>query len=217
MTSFTKGGVHMSRVKRKEDIFYQLFREYGEKVKAASELYLRVFLEFPDSKTLISGLKDHENICDEQAKKIFIEMGNSFITPFDREDIGALTKRIDDVVDYMEAAASRLDLFAVEKMRPEAQRLAEITVHAADELAKVLDRLPNYKKDTKVMELALGVDIIEDEGDVVYKTALADLFRENVPTLEIMKWSRILDRMELALNACEHACDIIQGVVMKNA
>lgn len=207
----------MSRVKRKEDVFYRLFREYAEKIVTASELYMRIFREYPTSKALISGMKDYENICDEQAKKIFIELGNSFITPFDREDIGALVKRMDDVVDYMEAAASRLDLFAVERMRPEAVKLAEITVQAVAELHKIMDRMSNFKKDSSVMELALGVDVIEDEGDAVYKTALADLFREDVPTLEIMKWSRVLDRMELALDACEHACDIVQGVVMKNA
>lgn len=207
----------MSRVKRREDVFYRLFREYGEKVATASETYLRIFEEFPESKTIISTMKDYENICDDQAKKIFIELGNSFITPFDREDISALTKRIDDIVDYMEAAASRMDLFAIEEMRPEAVQLAQITVRAVGELVKILDRLSDFKRDKSVMELALGVDVIEDEGDAVYKTALADLFRENVPTLDIMKWSRVLDRMELALDACEHACDIIQGVVMKNA
>lgn len=207
----------MSRVKRKEDVFYRLFREYAEKIATTAELYLRIFTEYPSSKSLIGNMKGYENVCDEQAKRIFIELGNSFITPFDREDISALTKRMDDVVDYMEAASSRLDLFAVEEMRPEAVRLAEITVQAIGELAKIMDRLSDFKKDQTVMELALGVDVIEDEGDAVYKTALADLFREDVATLEIMKWSRILDRMELAIDACEHACDIVQGVVMKNA
>lgn len=208
----------MSRVKRKEDVFYRLFREYSEKIVATGEVYKRIFSnEYPVPATLIHSMKDYENICDDQAKKIFMELSNSFITPFDREDISVLTKRMDDVVDYMEAAASRMELFDVQKMRPEAVRLAEITVQAIGELAKIMDRLSNFKKDSTVMELALGVDLIEDEGDVVYKTALADLFREGVPTLEIMKWSRVLDRMELALDACEHACDIVQGVVMKNA
>lgn len=208
----------MSRVKRKEDVFYRLFREYGEKIVTTAEVYKRIFSdEYPTSRTLINSMKDYENICDDQAKKIFMELSNSFITPFDREDISVLTKRMDDIVDYMEAAASRMDLFAVEDMRPEAVRLAEITVQAIGELAKIMDHLSNFKKDPTVMELALGVDVIEDEGDAVYKNALADLFRGDVPTLEIMKWSRVLDRMELALNACEHACDIVQGVVMKNA
>ena len=208
----------MSRVKRREDVFYRLFREYGEKVLATTEVYKKIFSnDYPNTRTLISSMKDYENVCDDQAKRIFMELGNSFITPFDREDISVLVKRIDDIVDYMEAAASRMDLFAVEEMRPEAVRLAEITAQAVGELAKILDRLSNFKKDPSVMELALGVDVIEDEGDAVYKNALADLFRGDVGTLEIMKWSRVLDRMELALNACEHACDIVQGVVMKNA
>lgn len=207
----------MSRVKRREDVFFRLFREYGEKVVATSEIYLRIFMEYPDSKALIPSMKEYETVCDEQARKIFLELGNSFITPFDREDIASLTKRIDDVVDYMEAASSRMDLFAIEEVRPEAQKLAQITVQAVGELYKILDRLSGFKKDPSVMELALGVDVIEDEGDAVYKNALADLFREDVATLEIMKWSRVLDRMELAIDACEHACDIVQGVVMKNA
>jgi predicted phosphate transport protein (TIGR00153 family) len=208
----------MSRVKRKEDVFYRLFREYGEKIVTTAEVYKKIFSDdYPATRPLIRSMKDYENVCDDQAKKIFMELSNSFITPFDREDISVLAKRMDDMVDYMEAAASRMDLFAVTEMRPEAVRLAEITVRAVDELSKIMDRLSNFKKDPTVMELALGVDVIEDEGDAVYKTALADLFREDVPTLEIMKWSRVFDRMELALNACEHACDIVQGVVMKNA
>ncbi|MBO7675601.1 MAG: DUF47 family protein [Atopobiaceae bacterium] len=208
----------MSRVKRREDVFYSLFREYGEKIVSTGEVYKRIFsAEYPTTRTMIPSMKDYENVCDDQAKKIFMELSSSFITPFDREDISVLTKRMDDVVDYMEAAASRMNLFAVTEMRPEAVRLAEITVQAIGELAKIMDRLPNFKKDPSVMELCLGVDVIEDEGDAVYKMALADLFREDVPTLEIMKWSRVYDRMELALNACEHACDIVQGVVMKNA
>ena len=208
----------MSRVKRKEDVFYRLFREYAEKIMAVADVYKKIFSnDYPATRTLIHSMKDYENVCDDQAKKIFMESSNSFITPFDREDINVLTKRMDDIVDYMEAAASRMDLFAVTNMRPEAVKLAEVTVQAVGELVKIMDRLSNFKKDGTVMELALGVDVIEDEGDAIYKTALADLFREDVPTLEIMKWSRVFDRMELALNACEHACDIVQGVVMKNA
>ncbi len=208
----------MSRVKRREDVFYRLFREYAAKISDTAEVYKKIFSEdYPGTRTLIRSMKDYENVCDDAAKRIFMELSNSFITPFDREDISVLVKRMDDIVDYMEAAASRMDLFAVEDMRPEAVKLAEITVQAIGELVKIMDRFSNFKKDPQVMDLCLGVDVIEDEGDAVYKTALADLFRGDVPTLEIMKWSRVLDRMELALNACEHACDIVQGVVMKNA
>lgn len=208
----------MSRVKRKEDVFYRLFREYAQKIMDVAEVYKKIFSDdYPGTRTLIRSMKDYENVCDDQAKKIFMELSNSFITPFDREDITVLAKRMDDIVDYMEAAASRMDLFGVNDMRPEAVKLADVTVQAVGELVKIMDRLANFKKDPQVMELCLGVDVIEDEGDAVYKTALADLFGGDVPTLEIMKWSRVLDRMELALNACEHACDIVQGVVMKNA
>lgn len=206
----------MSRVRRKEDVFYGLFREYGEKLVKVGEVYERIFKEYPSSRALIPSMKEYESVADEQARKIFIELSNSFITPFDREDISALIKRLDDIVDYMEAAASRLDLFAIEEMRPEAIQLAEVTVKAIGQVSTVLDRLPYFKKDNTVVEMALAVDVTEDEGDALYKIALADLFRGDLPTLEIMKWSRVYDRMELAIDACEHACDIVQGVVIKN-
>lgn len=207
----------MSRVRRKEDVFYGLFREYGEKLVTVGEVYQRIFREYPKSRALVPSMKEYENVLDGQARSIFIELSNSFITPFDRDDISALTKRLDDIVDYMEAAASRLDLFAIEEMRPEAIHLADVTVKAIGQVAVVLDNLSSFKKSNLVMETALAVDVTEDEGDAVYKNALADLFRGDLPTLEIMKWSRVYDRMELALDSCEHACDIVQGVVMKNA
>ncbi|MBR3318576.1 MAG: DUF47 family protein [Atopobiaceae bacterium] len=207
----------MSRVKRKEDVFYGLFREYGQKLEKVGEVYLRIFKGYPETRAMVSSMKEYENICDDQARRIFMELSSSFITPFDRDDISALTKRLDDIVDYMEAAASRLDLFAIEDMRPEGVQLAEITVTAISQVSKVLDNLSGFKRNNIAMETALAVDVTEDEGDAVYKNALADLFHGDVPTLEIMKWSRVFDRMELALNACEHACDIVQGIIMKNA
>ena len=207
----------MSRVKRKEDVFYGLFREYGQKLEKVGEVYLRIFKGYPETRAMVSSMKEYENICDDQARRIFMELSSSFITPFDRDDISALTKRLDDIVAYMEAAASRLDLFAIEDMRPEGVQLAEITVTAISQVSKVLDNLSGFKRNNIAMETALAVDVTEDEGDAVYKNALADLFHGDVPTLEIMKWSRVFDRMELALNACEHACDIVQGIIMKNA
>ena len=207
----------MSRVKRKEDVFYGLFREYGQKLEKVGEVYLRIFKVYPETRAMVSSMKEYENICDDQARRIFMELSSSFITPFDRDDISALTKRLDDIVDYMEAAASRLDLFAIEDMRPEGVQLAEITVTAISQVSKVLDNLSGFKRNNIAMETALAVDVTEDEGDAVYKNALADPFHGDVPTLEIMKWSRVFDRMELALNACEHACDIVQGIIMKNA
>ena len=207
----------MSRVKRKEDVFYGLFREYGQKLEKVGEVYLRIFKGYPETRAMVSSMKEYENICDDQARRIFMELSSSFITPFDRDDISALTNRLDDIVDYMEAAASRLDLFAIEDMRPEGVQLAEITVTAISQVSKVLDNLSGFKRNNIAMETALAVDVTEDEGDAVYKNALADLFHGDVPTLEIMKWSRVFDRMELALNACEHACDIVQGIIMKNA
>lgn len=207
----------MSRAKRREDVFYQLFREYGEKIVSTAEVYQRIFDEYPTSQALIPSMKEYENICDGVARKLFSELATSFITPFDREDIVQLTKRIDDIADYMEAAASALELLNVGDCREEAKKLAAITVKAVGELHKALDRFSDFKKDKTIMDLCIGVDVVEDEADAIYKNAVADLFHASNDPLETMKWMRIYDRMELAVNACEDACDTISGVILKNA
>lgn len=202
---------------RKEDVFYTKLKGVAAEMVEASAEYAAIMREFPDSIARIPRMKVHETTTDELVADIMKRLYTSFITPFEREDISDLALRMDDVVDLMEVVATRLDLFCIDHMRPEAVEMAELTHKAMIELQKTIDLLPNYKKDDQVMVHAINVSRIEDGADRVYQNALRRLFAEEEGGKEVVTWLRIFDRMEYCLNACDRAAGVVRSVVMKSA
>jgi uncharacterized protein Yka (UPF0111/DUF47 family) len=141
----------------------------------------------------------------------------SFITPFEREDISNLAIALDDIVDDMNGVVIRLDLFNIQEMRDEGPQMAELTLRCVREVREMIQLLPNYKKDRRVMEHASVISKIEDEGDTVYENALRRLFREPDDGHKAVSWLREFDRMEGTLDACDRVAYIVRGVVMKSA
>ncbi len=125
--------------------------------------------------------------CDEKVQHIMKELYASFVTPFEREDISDLALRLDDIVDGMNSVAERLDLFNVDDTRKEAMQLAELTLRACKTVQEMLSVLSDYKKDSTVMEKAIAVGHVEDEGDLIYHNALSRLFRDEMPGPTIPK------------------------------
>ena len=162
-------------------------------------------------------MKVYERECDEKVQRIMKELYASFVTPFEREDISDLALGLDDIVDGMNSVAERLDLFNVDEFRKEGAQLAELTLRACITVKEMLDHLADYKKDSAVMEKAIAVGHVEDEGDLVYHNALSRLFRDEMTGRETVAWLRIFDRMEQALDSCDKAAGIVRSVIMKNA
>ncbi|WP_455139822.1 DUF47 domain-containing protein [Thermophilibacter sp.] len=208
----------MPRIK-KEDEFYTMLKEFAALIVEAAEEYHDIVCEFPESKSRIPHMKVYESTCDERVKAIMEKLYVSFITPIDREDISDLALAMDDVCDAMYGVAVRMDLFNLSDQRLEANQISELTVRAVREMQEMIDHLPNYKKDRVVMEKALAVGSIEDEGDTVYQTALRRLFsdEEKAGGKYAVTWLRIFDRMELCLDACDHVSGIVRDIIMKDA
>lgn len=206
----------MARIK-KEDIFYTLLKELSDKILEAAEEYANIVCNYPDSFSRVPQMKVYENECDEEVKRIMEKLYTSFITPFEREDISDLTLALDDIIDDMNGVVIRLDLFNIQEMRDEAPQMAELTLRCVQEVREMIQLLPNYKKDRRVMEHAAVISKIEDEGDTVYENALRRLFREKENGRNAVSWLREFDRMEGTLDACDRVAYIVRGVVMKSA
>ena len=202
---------------KKEDIFYTMLKQVVAQMLDAADEYRSIMRDFPDSLARIPRMKVHETTTDELVADIHKQLYTSFITPFDRGDISDLALRMDDVMDLMEVVTMRLDLFGMTVMRPEAIEMAELTYKAVIELAEVIDRLPNYKRDDEIMHHAIAVSRIEDGADRVYQNALRRLFSEEDSGKEIVTWLRIFDRMENCLNAVDRAAGVVRSVVMKSS
>lgn len=208
----------MARLK-KEDIFFTLLKELAQLLVETAEEYDQIISNFPESMDRIPHMKVHETKCDEKVKTIMGKLYTSFITPMDREDISALALAMDDVVDAMYGVTMRMDLFNISDLRVEAKQISALTVHAVKEMQVLVDHLPGYQKDRVVMEKAIEIGDIEDQGDSVYQTALRRLFHEDddIAGKYAVTWLRIFDRMENCLDACDEAAGIVRNAVMKDA
>ena len=126
---------------------------------------------------------------------------------------------MDDVVDSMYGVAVRLDLFNIGDLRIEAKQISELTLHAVHEMQEMINHLPDYKKDRVVLDKAIEIGTVEDEGDTVYQKALRRLFsdEEDASGKYAVTWLRIFDRMELCLDACDRVSGIVRDIIMKDA
>ncbi len=210
----------MARIK-KEDEFFTLLKDFAALIVETSEEYAGIVHDFPNSMSRIPQMKVYETNCDDRVKTIMSKLYTSFITPLDREDISNLALAMDNVTDAMYGVTMRLDLFNLKDMRLEAEQIADLTVRAVKEMQEMINRLPDYNKSPEpVMEKAISVGDIEDEGDTVYQNALRRLFREDETAADgkyAVTWLRIFDRMEQVLDACDDAAGIVRAVIMKSA
>ena len=207
----------MSRVRHIENQFYDKFVELASEVAASAEVYADITHNWPTSKGRIPEVKDYEIRCDAIMRETLTLLENSFITPFDREDINTLVRELDHIADGMDNAAARFDLYDISDMRPEAVKMADLTLQAAQELKVLFEHFENFKKDPVVREKMHTVGVIEDEGDTVSRNGLASIFREQNDAVEVLKWKSLLDTMEQTVDSCKAVANVVRSVLMKNA
>ena len=161
-------------------------------------------------------MKVMETDCDMQAHKILKKMNESEDLPFDKEDMYALTRDMDDIVDSIEEVSNRFVVFDIREMKPEAVTMAELLLQCIRELDVLFKNLKDIKTNPIVMTQIIEVNRIENEGDIVYRRALTKLFRNEENPIEVLKWKELFDVLEDSLDACENVANIVEGLVMKH-
>ena len=207
----------MSRVRHIENQFYDKFSELAHAIAEASLVYSYIAHNWPASKSRIPEVKDYEIKCDAIMRETLTLLENSFITPFDREDINLLVRELDHIADGMDNVTARFDLYDIDEMRAEAIKMSDLTTQACQELSELFDHFENFKKDPVVREKMHTVGVIEDEGDTVSRHALANIFRENADAIEVLKWKSLIDTMEATVDSCKSVANVVRSVLMKNA
>ena len=170
-----------------------------------------------ETRSLAAQIKAVEHAGDTITHDTVKRLRENWITPLDRNDIHALISRLDDVLDFIEAAAERIVLFQVCAAAPEAAELAALVVRACESLAKAVALLPTLSRASEIRALCIEVNRLENASDAVYRKALADLFRPGNDPLTVMKWRDIFDSLESAADRCEDVANVIEGIVMEYA
>jgi predicted phosphate transport protein (TIGR00153 family) len=195
--------------------FYDLFTRAGANALECARLAEIRFKEFPNSSVTQADVKAIETEGDSITRDLIQLLNTQYVTPFDREDIYELATKLDDVVDYIDEVSDLLGLYGVEATTKHAVEQCRILVAACEQLSLALSGLKGLRG---VQDALVALKELEDEADRVVHDAIAALFRDDrIDPLIVIRWKDIYDGLERAIDACEHAANVIANIVVKNA
>jgi uncharacterized protein len=203
----------------KDRKFFPLFEQATQNLIKASKV-LNEMVTTPVSdrrKELIKEIEHLEHTGDNITHMIFNELSRNFITPFDREDIHALTSAIDDVLDFIHGSSKRIELYRVEVLDESVIKLAEIILKGSLELNVAVVNLKDMKNLDAIKESCVKINSLENEADDVFNRSIASLFETEKDAIQIIKIKELLSALETATDKCEDAANVIQSILIKYA
>jgi predicted phosphate transport protein (TIGR00153 family) len=204
----------------KDDKFYNLFEKDAENLLTAARIFRELMtnsITREERAQKIKKIEEIEHKGDELTHQIFQALGSTFITPFDREDIHELTSKLDDILDYLQGASTRIILYRVDTITPEAERLAGLIYDSVVELHKAIPRLRDLSDVVLINESLVKINSIENEADDLFERAIANLFDTCKDPIMLIKSKELLVSLETATDQCEDAANVIESIIVKNA
>ena len=199
----------------KEVRFYDYFEQQSQNILKAAALLNDLCRNFSDARAKTHLIKEVEHAGDQITHEIVRKLNTTFITPIDREDIHSLATRLDDVLDYIEAAAERLVVYRIKEPTSACRAMAEVIVKTAEAMDRAIRCLRNM--DPGFHEHAVEVNRLENTADNLLRESLAALFEEQVDPIEVIKWKEIYETMEIVTDRCEDVANVIEGIILKMA
>jgi len=205
----------MVRLIPKDTKFFDMFAEMASNLGDGARLLKQTLDEFTNVDARVQQLKDIEHRGDDMTHNILTKLNQTFITPFDREDIYRLASSLDDVLDFIYAAGVRLVMYKITSAPPAASLLAGIVVRQTDQLTDALARLG--KKHDNVLENCVEINRLENEADSIARAAIAVLFEKEKDPISLIKLKELYEVLETATDKAEDAANVLEGVVLKSA
>jgi predicted phosphate transport protein (TIGR00153 family) len=204
------------KVSQRAEVFFELFVRSGENLRTAAEFLQDLVHDFSDVEVKARRIQEREHEGDQVTHDIIKLLNTTFITPIDREDIYSLATALDDVVDAIEAAADLFVLHAIETPLPEMRAQVDVLVRAADQTESALREFGKLGK-ANLEPYWVEINRLENEGDRIYRRAIADLFSGDHRAMDVLKWKEVIESMEEALDGLENVANVVETVVLKHA
>ena len=198
----------------REEKFYDDFRMFADQLRHAARLLEQMLSTDPPNPDKAFEIKEIEHQCDFLTHEIIQRLNKTFVTPIDREDIHAMARTLDDVIDEMDNAAHLIPLYRIDKIRGGARELTRVILEQTDEIRRAVEALEQRKG---VLERTIEINRLENEADRIHKTAIGLLFDEERDPIMVIKWKEILDVLERATDRCEDVANLLENVVVKQS
>ncbi len=204
------------KVSQRPEAFFDLFVESGENLRAASSELRAMVHDYQDVELKARRIQEREHEGDEVTHAIIRRLNTTFVTPMDREDIHQLATALDDVMDAIEAAADLFVLHNIETPLPEMKLQVDVLDRAAEQTDQALRAFRSLKRD-ELEPYWVEINSLENEGDQIYRRAVAGLFSGDYRAMDVLRWKEVIETLEEALDGLENVANVIESAVLKHA
>jgi len=204
---------------KRESSLYTMLEAQANVATRAAKAFLVMVDDFGNLKEHAQKIMDLEHEGDQLTHDLQNRIAATFITPLDKEDLKDLSSALDDVTDYIEAAAARAELYRVDAPRPEMHKLAEQLVRITELTEQAIGEMQTgFRRNSKLHDVLKEIHTVENASDKQFRTALSNLFHEpGIDALTVIKWKELFDRVETAVDKCEDIAAIIGTILIKYA
>lgn len=197
----------------KDTSFFRMFSAMSENLIAGARALTNLFADYRDVERKIEDIRRIEREGDELTHAILTKLNQTFITPFDREDIYQLASKLDDVLDFIHTATTRILMYRITDPPPAAAELAKIIFMQSEELQKAVSLM---QKNGNILVHCVEINRLENEADNVAQQAIANLFEHEKDPITLIKIKELIEFLERATDKAEDVANVLESVVLKN-
>ena len=201
----------------KEEKFFDLFEDSARNMVKAAQALKEMINTWEVVGGRVAEITELEHKGDTITHQIMAQLNRTFVTPFDREDIALLAHTMDDVTDFIHAAADAMLIYKIDQPSQRSKELADIIVQQVAEVERAVTGLRHRAKLKGIMERCVEINRLENMADRVFRSAMAELFDDTVDITQVIKWREIYEHMESATDRCEDVANVLEGVALKHA
>ena len=205
--------------KKQDAMYFDNFIACAGCASQAAQLLKDIFRNFDPAQmpAWMEQIHTIEHTADKKRHAMTDQLAHAFITPIVREDISALSTRIDTLTDKLEEVCIRVYMHNVQTIHPGALNMLEVVIRACDQVCRLLEEFADFKHSKKLKEDIIRINSLEEECDRLYIANMRDLHVNKSDIAEVIAWGEIYTYLEKCADACEAIADSVEYVVMKNS
>jgi uncharacterized protein len=198
----------------RDNTFFKMFGQMSDNLIAGARAMVDLFSDYRDVDAKVAEIRRIERVGDEMTHAILTKLNQTFITPFDREDIHQLASSLDDVLDFLNAAGARIITYRITNPPPAALDLSRLILLQSQELQRAI---PLLQKNGDIVTHCVEINRLENEADVVSRAAIGQLFDQEKDPITLLKNKELIEFLELATDKAEDVANVLETVVLKNS
>ena len=205
------------RLLPRETTFFDFFEQHAGLTIEGTKEFLSMVTTGANIATKCRRISDIEHETDTITHRCVEALHKTFITPIDRDSIHRLITRMDDIMDYVEAAAERIELYELQTMTADVRDLADVLHRSCLQVEQAIRGLRTLKEPQQTLKLCIDINRLENEADAILRRSVARLFKDEKDPITVIKWKEVYENLEMASDRCEDVANIIEGVILEHS